>query len=56
MAYIFLVLSFVFFLIWLASFVMFHVTAGAIHVVLALAILFIIVHFVRRVSGHTPTS
>jgi len=55
MAFVFLVLFVIFFLAWLFSFVIFHVAAGAIHILLALAIVFIIVHFVRRASGHGHT-
>jgi Family of unknown function (DUF5670) len=55
MALLFLVLSLVFFFIWLFSFVMFHVAGGAIHILLILAVISIIVHFIRRASSHTNT-
>lgn len=56
MGFIFLVLFVLLFLAWLFSFVVFHITAGFIHILLALAIISIIVHFVRRGSGHRHTS
>lgn len=55
MAFIFLALFVLLFLAWLFSFVVFHVTAGLIHVLLVLAIISIIVHFVRRGSRHGHT-
>lgn len=33
--------------LWLLGFIVFHVTAGAIHILLALAVIAIIVHFLR---------
>jgi len=53
MGFIFLVLFAIFFLAWLFSFVIFHVAAGGIHILLVLAIISIIVHFVRG-AGHRP--
>lgn len=53
MAFLFLVLFVLLFLAWLFSFVVFHITAGLIHILLVLAIISIIVHFVRRGHGHT---
>lgn len=53
MGFIFLVLFVLLFLAWVFSFVVFHITAGLIHILLVLAIISIIVHFVRRGSGHT---
>jgi hypothetical protein len=37
----------VLFVLWLLGFLAFHVTAGAIHVLLVLAVIFVVVHFVR---------
>ena len=55
MRFMFLALFIVLFLAWLFSFVVFHVTAGLIHILLVLAIIAIIVHFVRGSgSRHTP--
>jgi hypothetical protein len=42
----------VLFLAWLFSFVVSHVTAGFIHILLVLAVISIIVHFVRGSVGH----
>lgn len=36
---------------WLLGFVAFHVTVGFIHILLALAIILIIMHFVRGSSA-----
>jgi hypothetical protein len=57
-AFIFLVLFVILFLAWLFSFAIFHIAGGLIHILLALAIISIIVHFVRRAAGHrhTPVS
>ena len=52
MAFIFLILFVLLFLAWLFSFVVFHITAGLIHILLILAVISIIVHFVRRASRH----
>ena len=32
---------------WLLGFLAFHVTAGAIHIILAIAVILFILHFVR---------
>jgi Family of unknown function (DUF5670) len=43
----FLVLGFVFLLLWLGGFFMFHVTAFFIHILLIFAVVSIIFHFMR---------
>jgi hypothetical protein len=34
-------------LLWLLGFVAFHVSAGAIHILLVLALIFVVMHFAR---------
>jgi hypothetical protein len=46
----------IFFFVWLFSFVIFHVATGAIHILLGLAIVFVIVHLVRGGSRRTPVT
>ena len=45
--FIFLVLFFVFLLVWLVSWAAFHVAGGFIHLLVVLAVIFLIIHFVR---------
>jgi len=47
MAYALLVLAFIFFIIWIICFLAVHITAGAIHILLAIAVILFIIHFVR---------
>ena len=44
---IFLVLFFVLVVCWLVSFLMFHVAGGLIHILLIVAVISLILHFVR---------
>lgn len=44
---IFLILFVILAVIWLISFVAFHVASGAIHILLILAVISLIVHFFR---------
>ena len=44
--------AFVFLVVWLIAFVAFHVTVAAIHVLLALVVVFLIIHFIRRAAVH----
>jgi hypothetical protein len=37
--------------LWLLGFLAFHVTAGAIHILLVLAIIFVVMHFFRGRSA-----
>lgn len=41
-----------FLIAWLIAFVAFHVVVAGIHVLLALFVIFLIVHFVRRAARH----
>ncbi len=43
----FLFLAFVFLVIWLIAWAAFHVAGGLIHILLVIAVIFLIVHFVR---------
>jgi len=45
--FLFLVLFLIFLAIWLVAWAAFHIVAGGIHVLLALAVLFLIIHFIR---------
>jgi hypothetical protein len=47
----FLVLGFVLLLLWLGGFFMFHVTAFFIHILLILAVVSIIFHFLRGTTS-----
>ena len=47
----FLALGFVLLLLWLGGFFMFHVTAFFIHILLILAVVSIIFHFVRGTAS-----
>lgn len=44
---LFLVLFFVFLLIWLVSWLAFHVAGGLIHLLVVIAVISLILHFVR---------
>ena len=46
-----LTIALVLFVLWALGFLAFHVTVGAIHVVLAIAVILLIMHFVR---GRAP--
>ena len=43
----FLLLFFVFLVGWLLAWVAFHVAAGGVHILLGLAVLFLVVHLMR---------
>jgi hypothetical protein len=45
---LFLVLFFVLLAVWLVSWAAFHIAGGFIHIILVIAIISLIVHFVRR--------
>lgn len=47
-----LALAILFLIGWLIAFVAFHVAVAAIHILLALFVIFLIIHFVRRVARH----
>lgn len=47
MRFVFLVLAFIFLIIWLFSWAAFHIAGGLIHILLVIAVILFIVHFVR---------
>lgn len=47
MRYILLVLAFIFFIIWIISWLAFHVAGGLIHLLLVVAVILFIIHLVR---------
>jgi Family of unknown function (DUF5670) len=47
----FLALGFVLLLLWLGGFFMFHVTAFFIHILLILAVVSIVFHFIRGTAS-----
>lgn len=47
----FLTLAVILFVLWILGFAVFHVASGLIHILIVLAVIGIIVHFVRRGSG-----
>ncbi len=49
--FIFLVLFFVFLIIWLVAWAALHVTGGFIHLLIVIAVISLIIHFVRRRSA-----
>ncbi len=46
--FLFLGLFFVFLIIWLIAWAAFHVAGGLIHILLVVAVISLIMHFVRR--------
>ena len=51
----FLAIGFVLLLLWLGGFFVFHVTAFFIHILLLLAVVSIIFHFMRGATSHLTT-
>lgn len=49
--FLFLALAFIFLIIWLVSWVAFHIAGGLIHLLLVIAVIFLIIHFVRGRSA-----
>jgi hypothetical protein len=47
MRFIFLTLALLMFFVWVGAFVVFHVAAFFIHVLLVLALIFLVIHLVR---------
>lgn len=47
MAYALLVLAFIFFIVWIICFLAYHIAGGAIHILLAIAVILFIIHFIR---------
>jgi hypothetical protein len=50
MRFLFLILAFLFFSIWLVSWIAFHIAGGFIHILLVIGVIMLIVHFFRRTS------
>lgn len=46
--FIFLLMFFVLLIVWFVAWVAFHVVAGGIHLILLLAVIFLILHLFRR--------
>jgi hypothetical protein len=44
----FLILFFILIIMWVTGFIAFHVAGGLIHLLLIIAVISLIVHFVRR--------
>jgi putative effector of murein hydrolase LrgA (UPF0299 family) len=47
MRFILLILAFIFFIIWIVSWLAFHVAGGLIHLLLVIAVILFIIHLVR---------
>jgi hypothetical protein len=47
MRFLFLVLALLMFFVWIGAFVVFHVAAFFIHVLLVFALIFMVIHLVR---------
>jgi hypothetical protein len=47
----FLILFFILLVAWLLGFLAFHIAGALIHLLLIVAVICLIVHFVRRASG-----
>jgi hypothetical protein len=45
--FFFLILFFVFLVAWLVTWAAFHVAAGGVHVILVLAVVFLVIHLMR---------
>ena len=48
---LFLLLFFFFAVIWLISWLAFHVAGGLVHLLIVIAIISLVIHFVRRRGG-----
>jgi len=48
--FLFLLLAFLFFGIWLVSWLAFHIAGGFIHILLVIGVIMLIVHFARGKS------
>lgn len=47
-----LAIAIVFLIAWLIGFLAFHVAVAAIHILLALFVVFLIIHFIRGAARH----
>jgi Flp pilus assembly protein TadB len=48
---LFLILFFVLLCVWLVSWAAFHIAGGLIHIILVIAVISLVVHFLRRRSA-----
>ena len=53
-AYMFLTIALVLFVIWALCLLVFKITAGGIHLIVVIAVIALIVHFVRGRGTRTP--
>jgi hypothetical protein len=51
MRFLFLILAFLFFGLWLVSFLAFHIAGGLIHLLLVIGIIALVIHFIRGSSA-----
>jgi hypothetical protein len=51
MRFLFLILALVLFIIWVVSWLAFHIAGGLIHLVLVIGVILLIVHFARGKSA-----
>jgi len=51
MRFLFLILAFVLFIIWIVSWLAFHIAGGLIHLVLVVGVILLIIHFFRGRSA-----
>jgi putative effector of murein hydrolase LrgA (UPF0299 family) len=49
--FLFLLLAFLFFGVWIVSWLAFHIAGGLIHILLVIGVIMLIVHFVRGSSS-----
>ena len=49
--FLFLMLFFVFLVAWLFAYAIFHLTAGGVHLLVVLAVVFLLIHFMRGRSA-----
>jgi len=50
--FLFLVLFFVLLVVWAVAWLAFHVASGGIHILLGIAVIFLIIHLTRGGHGH----
>jgi uncharacterized membrane protein (DUF485 family) len=51
MRFLFLVLAFIFFIVWLVSWLAFHIAGGLIHILLVIGVILLVIHFLRGKSS-----
>ena len=47
-----LLIAFLFLIGWLIAFLAFHVAVAAVHILLALFVVFLVIHFIRGAARH----